>query len=112
MRPHAPWYNDILKDLKQNLCAKERIWKNPSIALLVMKDEIQNSTKEYFSMLKRFRREHHCQTIFSASTQERYKEIDKITIATHGPYPRSSSMTFHDFFYFIFQDFPEEYIFP
>ena len=80
MRPHAPWYNDTLKELQQNLCAKDKIWRKSKHRSAVMKDKLQNSTKEYFSKFKRFRREHYHQTISSASTQELYKEIDKMTI--------------------------------
>ena len=79
LRPHAPWYNDSLREAKRKKRQLERKMKKSG--LQIDKEIFQEHCKTYHKSLESAKREHYQSKIADCSQKQLFRIADKLTSA-------------------------------
>ena len=77
LRPHAPWYNDALRDAKREKRRCERKWKKSKLE--VHKQIYKEQCRTYKTLLDKEKSSYHSDQVASANQKELFRVIDRLS---------------------------------
>ena len=80
LRPHAPWYDSVLKRAKQNIRRTERRWKTSNSRLTGEREELWRAVADYNSLLNRSKSSYHREMIKNSDSKNLFHTVKKLTV--------------------------------
>ena len=77
LRPHAPWYNDTLRDAKREKRRCERKWKKSKLE--VHKQKYKEQCRTFKTLLDKEKSSYHSDQVASANQKELFRVIGRLS---------------------------------